>query len=183
MKPYVELSDSASNYPVIVEAVKKCNEHMNSHRFHRLLQERKENFLHSNVNGIQLSRIIKDSHLRLTVDTYRSKWPWSKANGYYTKKYPSKLFLNTRRLNRTLGSIGATAGHEWVHGEDDRQENFFFHHESNTWTPEKEDTAPFYVDNLLEQLIDNKLPEEVNKSESVKIKNRSFVWWNPFTWF
>ena len=65
-----------------------------------------DNFLYANINGPQLYQFYNDSKLVIQVDTFKSKNPFTKSNGYTKESIPNKMWLNTRRLDRTEASIG-----------------------------------------------------------------------------
>ena len=111
----------------------------------------------------------------LTVKTYRSKNPWSSALGYFSPSKPDHIFLNNRKLNRTKGSIVATLIHEMVHYCDFLNEVESYGHGDNSPNG-KENTAPFYIDNIAESMVDNKEPNFKNvENENIKTHIQLFT--------
>ena len=104
----------------------------------------------------------------LTVKTYRSKNPWSSALGYFSPSQPDHIFLNSRKLNRTKGSIVATLIHEMIHYCDYLNNTESYGHGDNS-SNGKENTAPFYIDNIAESMVDRKEPNFKNvENENIK---------------
>jgi hypothetical protein len=97
----------------------------------------------------------------LYVYTYKSKNPWSRAYGYFSPATPDKIFLNTRKLNRSQASIGASICHELIHYIDSKVTVRFGHGEGkNANSPiGKEATAPYWIDNLAEYYFKKNLNE------------------------
>ncbi len=104
----------------------------------------------------------------LIVKTYKSKNPWSKAYGYFSPAKSDHIFLNTRKLNRSKGSIVSSLIHEMIHYVDDKNKMESYGHGDNKPTG-KENTAPYWIDNLAESIIDDKLPD-FNNVENANIK-------------
>jgi hypothetical protein len=63
-----------------------------------------------------------------SVEAFKSKWPWSSSNGYTTPGIIDRMWLNTRRLDRSDASIVATLFHEPVHSMDSMDVRYFFGH-------------------------------------------------------
>jgi len=97
----------------------------------------------------------------IIVKTYRSKNPWSSALGYFSPSQPDHIFLNNRKLNRSKGSIVATLIHEMIHFCDYLNEVDSYGHGDNS-PAGKENTAPFYIDNIAESIVDDKQPSFKN---------------------
>lgn len=107
-----------------------------------------DTFLMSNINGPMLHNFYYNSNLVVSVDTFKSKWPFSKSNGYTKSSHPNLVFLNTRKFDRSEASIGATIAHETVHCLDNTLPDYHFGHGDNTYTPEKDACAPQWFSNL-----------------------------------
>ena len=88
---------------------------------------------------------------RLHVNVYTSKNPWSKAYGYFNPNKPNQIYLNSRKLNRSHASITASLIHELIHFLDTKT-GFYFGHGNNSPVG-KENTIPYWVDNLAEEMI------------------------------
>jgi hypothetical protein len=111
--------------------------------------------------------VEREKAFNLIVKLYKSKNPWSKAYGYFSPAKPDHIFLNTRKLNRSKGSIVSSLIHEMIHYVDDKNKNESYGHGDNS-SLGKENTAPYWIDNLAESIIDNKLPD-FNNNENVNI--------------
>lgn len=96
----------------------------------------------------------------------------SRALAYFDKRYPNKIFINTAKINRSLGSIVATYIHEYIHLLDNIDKTHYFGHGDNK-RKGKENTAPYWIDNLAQSLIDG--IEDFNNTESSKIISKR--WW------
>ncbi|TMQ14872.1 MAG: hypothetical protein E6J91_14270 [Deltaproteobacteria bacterium] len=88
---------------------------------------------------------------RLTVRLYKSRWPWSRAFGYEDARFPDMVFLNTRKLDRSMASIVGTIIHESVHAAD-AHSPLDFGHGSNS-SADKENTAPYWIGNLAISMV------------------------------
>lgn len=108
-----------------------------------------DNFLYANINGPQLYQFYNDSKLVIQVDTFKSRNPFTKSNGYTKESIPNKMWLNSRRFDRTEASIGSTIGHETVHNLDASYSNYTFGHRDNNYTPEKDACAPQWFADLI----------------------------------
>lgn len=100
----------------------------------------------------QVTDLICNTDLQLTVDTY---WPLhfsSKADTYDDKLNPSVIHLNRLNLNRPVHYICNTLVHQSVHALNACYPSFYFGHGNNN--PEgKENTAPFRIAGLAQQII------------------------------
>ena len=84
------------------------------------------------VDGTYIAKRLKEDSSVLDVYTYRSKWPWSAANGYTLQDKFTRIYLNTRKFDRSDASIAATLLHEAVHETDNNDNANFYHHGDNT---------------------------------------------------
>jgi hypothetical protein len=117
--------------------------------------------------------VEKEKAFNLTVKLYKSKNPFSKAYGYFSPSKPDHIFLNTRKLNRSKGSIVSSLIHEMIHYVDDKNKQESYGHGDNSPVG-KENTAPYWIDNLAESIIDNKLPDFNNN------ENANIIYYVPF---
>jgi hypothetical protein len=106
-------------------------------------------FYLGNVNGAMLHKFYHESSLVVQVNTFKSKSPWSKSNGYTTPDYPNRMFLNTRKFNRSEAAIGSTIGHETVHNIDASKPEYSFGHGDNKYTSDKDACAPQWFSDVL----------------------------------
>ncbi len=131
--------------------------------------EGQPSFLWATCTGLEIGKGVKEFYfqgLTMTVKTYKPWWPWSKALGYFKPSEPHTIYLNSRKLNRSRGSITSSLWHELIHAIDNQDLSHEFGHKDNTWTPEKEETAPYKIDNFVHELIDNKKTTEDQKKEN-----------------
>jgi len=81
---------------------------------------------------------------------YKTKWPWSKTLAYC--KDEKRIYLNSRKLNRSIESIAGTIAHELVHAADNAYPNIRCGHGSND-AHNKDGSFPYwfgyYVANIL----------------------------------
>lgn len=132
------------------------------------------------------SRSPMVKNYELTVKLYKSKNPWSSAYGYFSPSKPDHIFLNSRKLNRSRGSIVSSLIHEMIHYVDDKNKYESYGHGDNSPVG-KSNTAPYWIDNLAESIVDDKQPN-YNNLENVNIKvyvpwfkkiiNIIKWWWN-----
>lgn len=103
----------------------------------------------SMISGKELLAIIDKSDVTFTVLTYRPWFRWSRAIAYYSGG--KNLFLNSRKLNRSVASIAGSIAHEAIHGYD----NFvpeYLGHGSNS-PRGKQHTAPYLFGNIVNDYI------------------------------
>lgn len=100
----------------------------------------------------QLTDMLCNTNLQLTVDTY---WPLhfsSMADAYDDKLNPNTIHLNRLKLNRPAHSICNTMVHQCVHALNACYPSYYFGHGCNK--PDgKENTAPFRIAALAQQII------------------------------
>jgi len=117
----------------------------------------------------------------LHVRLYKSKNPFTSSLGYYSPSTPNDIFLNSRKLNRSKGSIVSTLIHEWIHYCDDCNTHESYGHGDNSPIG-KENTAPFLIDNIAESIVDDKTP---NYNDTINSNITYYVpWYNRILrWF
>lgn len=175
------------NNSKIISVAKKCNELLDSDLFMYKIATKENGYLWSTCSGTMIADYIKSFPFDMTIELYTSKNPWTSSNGYFTPSKPHTIHLNTRKLARSNGSVCATCIHELVHAVDSWVVDDEFGHRDNKKTPEKEDTAPFYIDNIAESIVSN-IPLEMieNRSNNSNIKFVP-VWYKrifmPWKWF
>lgn len=161
----------------ILEPVVKANILISDPKFKTKLANKKS-FDMATCDGHHILKLIENNRRFLYVHTYRSRNPWSKAYGYYSPATPNNIYLNTRKLNRSTGSIVASLIHELIHWLDHYDTQHSFGHGDNNPTG-KQNTAPYWIDNIAEALIDNKEPD-FNNTDNSKIKY--YVPWYKRLW-
>jgi hypothetical protein len=98
-----------------------------------------------------IADLMERCTVRLTVQLYKSRSPWSRALGYEDARFPNVVFLNTRKLNRSVASIVGTIIHESVHVAD-AHSPLDFGHGGNS-SAEKDTTAPYWIGNLAISMV------------------------------
>jgi hypothetical protein len=138
----------------IMCAVEEANDLIISKEFLTPILD-KESFDMADCDGVIIAQLIdlfaSGMFGDLTVKTYKSKNPWSKAYGYFNPSKPDQIYLNTRNLNRPIASIIASLVHEMLHFLDSKSV-FSFGHGDNSSTG-KGETAPYWIDNLAENIL------------------------------
>jgi hypothetical protein len=119
---------------------------------------RHDRFDMSTATPRQIADLMETSNATVEVELYTSRWPWSKALAYEDSRYPNKVFLNSRRLNRSIASICATIVHECVHALDASAPNLRFGHGDNNPNG-KENTAPNWISDLAYEMVAGKPAE------------------------
>jgi len=142
------------NSELIKECVKRANELVIDDAF--LVKIEACDFSKATCDGDQIVRDIRLCS-GLFVELYKSKNPFSSSCGYFSPNNPNSIFLNTRKLNRSKGSIVSTLIHEMIHYCDSINTKESYGHGDNS-PAGKENTAPFYIDNIAESIIDDKTP-------------------------
>lgn len=63
--------------------------------------EKVKTFTHSNEDGFEVSRKLKNNRhiMQVNVKEYKSLWPWSKAIGYFSKRRPRDINVNIRKID------------------------------------------------------------------------------------
>ncbi len=109
----------------------------------------------------QIAEILKADQSTIMIKTYKSKWRWSKANAYVSKKYKNTLFYNTRKLWRDPEDIMNTIVHECVHVADhnDNGKTNFGHGDNNSRG--KENSAPYWIGALAGRYYEEEMAEEI----------------------
>lgn len=138
---------------IITDAIQDAVFILENETFHEALIA-KTSFENSNASGKIISGLIKDSNIQAIVETYKPFPipPWSRANAYTKPSEPNKIFLNRRKLNRSIESIAATIVHEYVHLIDYANSDYEFGHGDNS-SVNKENTAPYWIDILAYEIL------------------------------
>ncbi len=141
---------------VISDAIQDANFILDSEEFHDALAS-KFAFDNSNASGKAISDLIRASSIEGIVETYKPLPipPWSRANAYTKPSDPKTIFLNRRKLNRSIESIAATLVHEYIHLVDYANSQYEFGHGDNS-SADKENTAPYWIDILAYQILTGK---------------------------
>lgn len=171
------------NMSKIKNVVGKLNALFNADQLYVDIKSKTGGYLFANCSGTIIANSIRAFRSPMEIVLYKSKNPWTKSNGYFTASKPHTIHLNTRKLGRTNASVGATCAHELVHAVDAAEKWLEFNHNGNTHTPEKEDCAPFYIDNLVEAALGGN-PVQNMGNFNIKLIP---IWYKrvfmPWTWF
>lgn len=154
------------NNEKVANAVKLANDLLNNPLFYEKIAKHNK-FDKSDASPEEIAKSMKNSNAVIQVELYQSLNPFSRSNGYVTSKKPGVLHLNTRRLERSEGSIAATIIHECVHAVDETDTAHQFGHGSNS-SEGKENTAPYWIDNLAYSMLTDKKPKIVFQTDSLE---------------
>lgn len=164
-----------TNHEIVKLSVDKCNELIKDPKFLASII-RKDSFYMSNATAETIAFLIKQFsngiYGSIEVYTYYPKWRWSKALGYFNPNKPSHIYLNAYKLNRSLASVCASLTHEMVHYLDHKSDFSFGHGNNNP--NGKSNTAPYWIDNLTEKMIE--LNDVIINYENGNIKVYK-PWW------
>lgn len=149
------------NSDIITDAINDANFIFQNEEFFTRLSG-KESFDASNATGEKIKELIKISPIIATIELYKPAPlpPWSRANAYTTESQPASIFLNKRKLNRSIESIAATLVHEYIHLIDFSTAEYSFGHGDNS-SGGKDDTAPYWIDMLAYELLTGKTSKSV----------------------
>jgi len=178
-----------SNRKDIIKAVEAANNLVTSQLLYQgILNFPEQIFASSNISPANLCNYIKVYFVRadvvIEVHTYRY---WRRGvYGMYDRRYPNRVYINTRSLPRSNGSLVATIIHEMVHMVEKLVQQDLpgkkFNHGSNRYRPWKSKTAQYYTDNVAEGIIDSgslvKIPKTVEGSSgsNIIIKKKKSIW-------
>lgn len=154
---------TSTRYDNVNEAVEFCNNKLlnpDGALYYRFISEiQQSTYTMTDMSGSYIAgRILKfiaDGHT-INVKFYRSKNPWSSVKGYYTKSRPFDININTRKINRSVGSFIATLVHEMIHAVDGLDENDFGHTVRNV--EGRDESAPYAIGELASELYGDKIP-------------------------
>lgn len=135
----------------VQSAVETSNQLLRDKTFFDRIRQ-KDRFDLSNTSPQVIADLMENANGIVTVTLYASVSPFSRALAYEDSRYPGTVFLNTRRLNRSVASICASIIHECVHSVDGSQTQYSFGHGDNSSTG-KANTAPYWIDNLAYEMI------------------------------
>lgn len=151
----------------------EANELMKNPEFYHHIRI-KDNFDMSTASGAHIAGQMQDQFPKLVCEVHVYSKKWSKALAFFSSRYPNRININLAKLNRSDGSIIATKVHEWVHLVDFHDPVERYGHGDNSRAG-KENTAPYWIDNLAEGLINGKRPN-FNNIESAKIVRKRSLW-------
>lgn len=158
MKKHIDYTGSVA---IVTEAVEKADAILNNETFHQALSAI-THFEYANATGEIISKLIKECTIKVEVKFYSKRF--TKANAYTKPKYPNSIFLNDRRLNRSVDSIAATLVHEYIHLLDYANDEYFFGHAGNR-SRGKENTAPYKIDHIVYEMLSKKEPRQIQQDD------------------
>ena len=91
----------------------------------------------------------------------------------FKKSDPNSIYINTAKLDRSLGSVVATLLHEFIHMVDNYDTLHSYGHGDNS-ARGKQNTAPYWIDNLAQHHAGDDI--DFNNNESSKIVYRRSMW-------
>lgn len=105
----------------------------------------KDDFKYNSGKGIEIYNKIVSQNVELPVFTYKPKWPWSKAVGYYDGK---SVYINQYVIqNLSQNEIVALLCHEAMHAHQ-------FTHGNNYKTRDKVlHSVPYFVSENIEEFL------------------------------
>lgn len=143
-----------SNNKRIQIIIRKCNELLQSQEFYEAMSVVKgfnPKYTSSDkVDGPYICDRLKGDASTLEVYTFKSRNPFTSSNGYTVQDKFTRMFLNTRKFNRSDASMAATIFHEAVHEADNNDPIHFYHHGDNV---PKGDCAPEVVADVVYKLL------------------------------
>jgi len=104
----------------------------------------------SGVTGEELVEIIKTTPIKCSVVLYRPFWRWSRALAYY--KGGKNIYINSRKLNRSLASIAGTIAHEYIHLLDNFRPEYLGH--AGNSPKGKANTAPYLFGRMAKEYLE-----------------------------
>lgn len=112
----------------------------------------RKKFDYSTASAAELSQMMTTywDKYKTEIMLFKPFWPWSKTLAYC--KDEKRIYLNERKLNRSVESIAGTMAHELVHAADNAYPNIRCGHGSNS-AHRKDGSFPYwfgyYVANVL----------------------------------
>ena len=96
----------------------------------------------SNCNKRYIAQELNSYPNIINIKFYKPFWPWSKALAYVNDD--KTIYLNSRKLNRSIPSISGSIAHEVIHILDNRYKEVSMGHGNNS-PINKENTAPYWI--------------------------------------
>jgi hypothetical protein len=145
------------NHAKVKEATEMANSVLLNSEFYQKIRA-KEKFDLSTTTPQIIADLVQQSNLEFKVDLfYPSGWKaikYRKTFAYTDHQFPNTLFLNLKKLRRSPESIAATIIHESIHALDHESVDYTFGHGNNS-SKGKEDTAPYWIGNLANKILNN----------------------------
>jgi hypothetical protein len=137
------------NWQIVVDATMHANQLLGDPTFYARIREHLQ-FDYTNVSPRDIANLMEQAALTLRVRLYKS-FPLSPVLGYEDRRFPDDVFLNTRKLDRSMASIVGTILHEAVHAVDARSPLDFGHGRNSS--AGKDNSAPYWIGNLAISMV------------------------------
>ena len=161
----------------INEAIWLANDLLNNKGFYEEILAFGE-FDMSDAKTEKIIELMKVAHKESIMQVHSYFKKWSRAYGYYEPNRPTRININTAKLNRSIGSLVASIIHEYVHYVDGLTP-LSFGHGSNSPNG-KSRTSPYAIDNIAQSIIEG---EYIDNNESSLIINTYTPWYKRlFRW-
>tara|TARA_R110002096_G_scaffold358706_1_gene551801 strand:+ start:134 stop:592 length:459 start_codon:yes stop_codon:yes gene_type:complete len=135
----------------MIMAVDMANLLMQNHAdFHKVISEHPQFEMTDVASEDIMSFMLERFNNKVQEVRLKRYWFWSKAIASFHPKYPNRISLNSRKLNRSLDSIVGTLLHEHVHLVDNFYQGASFGHGGNS-PGGKEGTCPYRVGQLAKE--------------------------------
>jgi hypothetical protein len=134
---------------VMIDALFKTNLLLEEDAFYQAISSHGR-FDMANIDAPAIAQLLKESTLRMTVDTYIR--PWSKADTYDDPDEPTLIYINQWRINRSIPGFCNAFVHKIVHAVNAENPQYEFGHGDNSPIG-KENTAPYWIGSLAERMI------------------------------
>ena len=143
----------------VIKAVSLANQLLNDPMFYSNIAA-KDHFDLSTASPPVVAEVLQNSNLVFAVELFYPNlltFKYRKTLAYTDTRFPNRLFLNFKKLDRSAESIAATIIHESVHAVDNTTEMYTFGHGNNSAVG-KENTAPYWIGNLANSMLLNGAP-------------------------
>lgn len=80
-------------------------------------------------------------------------WFWSKWLAAFYPSNPFFIYLNSKRLNRSVASIVGSCVHELIHSMDHFDTTYSYGHGGNTYHSGLNNTAPYWIGRKAKELV------------------------------
>lgn len=140
------------------------------------IKKRKEDFLLSTASpeviaDLMLDFIVAGNKIKINTYYTRNK----RVMGYFVASKPNDIFLNRATFPRKIESLVSTFYHEFVHAVDAFSKVHRFGHGNNKYMTWKEETAPYWIDNVAHKIACEKLKTN-SKNIRPTVIEKSPIW-------
>lgn len=138
------------NWQIVTDATMHANQLLANPTFYARIREHPQ-FDYTNVSPRDVADLMEQAAITLHVRLYKSLNRWSPVLGREDPRFPDDVFLNTRKLDRSMASIVGTILHEAVHAVDARSPLDFGH--GGNSSDGKDNSAPYWIGNLAISMV------------------------------